>query len=417
VGPSLSINAVAVGLVAALVCGWETVRADIHRRHLPVNSLAVVLSVVVGFIGANLNGIASDIEREAWLAGAIAVALLVGVAAAAGISRLVMLDAVAPAAAVGLGSYIAVQTLALAGTGQAFTNIAIEAAIALAIAWWLWLEGRHASQLQRPNGIVIGEFLVLLGAGRVLMSLFAGAPGLKEEPWSVVAIALGGLLITMVLVRYFRGREEHRIIDHVATHGDALQPEYTPATPECPHPERWRMIDSMTAENEVLAFLKSLITTIKPQLVVETGTFRGISTLAIAEGLKENGFGRVITIEYDPKVFAAARARIEASGLTQWVEYRNQSSLDASIDGTIDILFSDSDQSIREAEVRRFLPQVSEYGLILVHDASSHYKIVREAVLRLEEEGLLSTVLLPTPRGLAMAQKKNGRQVIPSGSS
>ncbi|MBV9608723.1 MAG: methyltransferase, partial [Acidobacteria bacterium] len=56
-----------------------------------------------------------------------------------------------------------------------------------------------------------------------------------------------------------------------------------------------------------------------------------------------------------------------------------------------------------------FLPQMSDNGLILVHDASSHYKIVREAVLRLEQEGLLSAILLPTPRGLAMAQKRNGR--------
>ena len=32
----------------------------------------------------------------------------------------------------------------------------------------------------------------------------------------------------------------------------ALLPEYHRATPECPHPERWSMIDSMTAEVEVL---------------------------------------------------------------------------------------------------------------------------------------------------------------------
>ena len=63
----------------------------------------------------------------------------------------------------------------------------------------------------------------------------------------------------------------------------ALVPEYHRATPECPHPERWSMYDSMTAEVEVLEFLRTLVTTIKPNLVVETGTFMGVSTLWIAE--------------------------------------------------------------------------------------------------------------------------------------
>jgi DNA-binding GntR family transcriptional regulator len=36
--------------------------------------------------------------------------------------------------------------------------------------------------------------------------------------------------------------------------------------------------------------------------------------------------------------------------------------------------------------------------------------MIREAALRLEAEGLLSVVLLPTPRGLAVAQKRAGRK-------
>jgi hypothetical protein len=65
---------------------------------------------------------------------------------------------------------------------------------------------------------------------------------------------------------------------------------------------------------------------------------------------------------------------------------------------------------VREEEIRRFLPQINPQGLILVHDASSHFAVVREAILRLEAEGLISTVLLSTPRGLAVAQKRAGRE-------
>ena len=216
----------------------------------------------------------------------------------------------------------------------------------------------------------------------------------------------------MSLSRLFgkKEKQERRILRQIERTGDQLQPEYHRPTPECPHPERWHMYDSMTAEVEVLEFLRTLVTTIKPDLVVETGTFSGISTLWIAEGLKANGRGRVITCEFDRAIYESAKVRIEASGLGQWIELRNESSLEMKIDGTIDLFFSDSDMPIREQEIRRFLPQINPYGLILMHDASSHLKIVREAALKLEQDGLVSAVLLPTPRGLVVAQKRGGRK-------
>ena len=170
------------------------------------------------------------------------------------------------------------------------------------------------------------------------------------------------------------------------------------------------MFDSMTAEVEVLEFLRTLVTTTKPNLVVETGTFMGVSTLWIAEALRLNGFGRIVSCEYDPKVFEAARQKIEASAFRDLIELRNESSLEMKVEGSIDLFFSDSDMPIREQEVRRYLPQISPFGLILMHDASSHLKEVREAALKLEREGLISVVLLPTPRGLVVAQKRQGRK-------
>lgn len=205
-------------------------------------------------------------------------------------------------------------------------------------------------------------------------------------------------------------KQEHKILQQIERSGDVMQPEYHRATPECPHPKRWSMYDSMTAEVEVLEFLRCVVTTTKPELVVETGTFIGISTLWIAEGLQANGRGKVITCEYDPVVYANAKQRIQSSELSRWIECRNESSLEMKVEGTIDVLFSDSDMPIREQEVRRFLPQMNPYGLILMHDASSHLKQVREAALKLECEGLISVVLMPTPRGLAVAQKRAGRQ-------
>ena len=55
-------------------------------------------------------------------------------------------------------------------------------------------------------------------------------------------------------LRLFKKKEkqEHKILRQIVRSGDRLQPEYHRPTPECPHPERWSMFDSMTAEAEVL---------------------------------------------------------------------------------------------------------------------------------------------------------------------
>ena len=118
------------------------------------------------------------------------------------------------------------------------------------------------------------------------------------------------------------------------------------------------MIDSMTAELEVLEFLATLVTTVKPRLVVEPGSFCGVSTEWIARGLERNGFGKVISCEFDPVVYARARERMAGSPLSRFIELRNQSSLEMTVEGTIDLFFSDSDMPIREQEVKRFLPQI-----------------------------------------------------------
>lgn len=204
-------------------------------------------------------------------------------------------------------------------------------------------------------------------------------------------------------------KQEHKVMLQAEKAAGTLLPEYHRPTPECPHPERWHMYDSMTAEAEVLEFLYTLVTTIKPELVVETGSFLGVSTLWIAKALRANGFGRIISCEFDPVVFAKAKEKIEASDLAGWIELRNESSLEMRVEGTIDLFFSDSDLPIREAEVKRFLPQIRPTGIILMHDASSHLKLVRDAAIRMESEGLLSCILLPTPRGLVLAQRREGR--------
>lgn len=283
--------------------------------------------------------------------------------------------------------------------------------VGVVIFWYLWKLGARALQKPRPRGEVIAEYFIWTGGARFLVEFIRINPrsvfGVLSNAQLVAAISVvvGISLLIYIKKKFKSQKQEHRIVAHSRERGEVVQPEYHQATPECPHPDRWSMYDSMTAEVEVLEFLRSLVTTLKPKLVVETGTFMGISSLWIAEGLERNGFGKLITCEHDPAVFARAMEKIESSELKEWIECRNESSLETKIEGPIDLLFSDSAIELREQEVRRFLPQMNPNGLILMHDASSHLKAVREAALRLQKEGLISVVLLPTPRGLVLAQK------------
>lgn len=287
--------------------------------------------------------------------------------------------------------------------------------VCIAIFLFLWHEGFRQIQFQRPRGIIFAEGLILAGASVLVGStLFRTSSnmgiGSSTLAVSISAISAGCVTLALVIPPFVKkGSEYRRILDHVQEQGESVQAEYTPPTQECPNPQLWHMADSQSTEIEVLDFLKALVTTLKPQLIVETGTFIGYGAIALAQGLKANGFGRLITIEFDPAICAKAKERIQAAGLTDWAEARNESSTESRIDGTIDLLFSDSALAIREQEIRRLLPQVSPRGVIAIHDASSHFKIVREAALRMEREGLLSVIMLPTPRGLVLAQKRDSR--------
>jgi prolipoprotein diacylglyceryl transferase len=283
-----------------------------------------------------------------------------------------------------------------------------------AIGAFLWHMGTKSLRGPKAKGEIFCNYLLLTGVARFLVEIIRINPrsfrGMSNaQVASVLSIIAGAVLLWRIKSQFHTLKKEHRTVDHILSHGDVLQPEYHRPTPECPHPERWHMYDSMSAEVEVLDFLKAIVNTIKPELVVETGTFSGLSTLRIAEGLQQNNLGRVITCEWDKKVYDAARKRFAESGLGKWIDARNESSLKMKVDGQIDMLFCDSDPELREQEVRHFLPQMNPYGVILIHDASSHIKSVREGALRLEAEGLLSVLLLPTPRGLVIAQKREGR--------
>lgn len=353
-----------------------------------------------GFVAAFCVGLRFDLKRHK-----------LSLRHARGWTLLTALDVVCVNSILGLTAALVLASRAAASSQRAFAAETLGLICCAGSLLFLWAEGRRQVQLQRPAGIVAAESALLFGLSFALILWLFHVPPDPFLIWLGVVLPLvaGAVLLAVVVPPFVKGREEHRILDRIAAQGEFVQTEWAGSTPECPYPEKWHMVDAQSAELEVLDFLKSIVLTTKPDLIVETGTFIGHSAIKMAEGLNVNGFGRIITIEHDPAIFAKARENIDASGLGRWIEYRNASSLETTIDGPIDIFYSDSALGIREQEIRKFLPQIKPRGLVLIHDANSHFKVVREAALRLEQEGLLSVVLLSTPRGLVVAQKREGR--------
>jgi predicted O-methyltransferase YrrM len=142
--------------------------------------------------------------------------------------------------------------------------------------------------------------------------------------------------------------------------------------------EKWTAWDDMAVEVECAEFLHALVRLLKPELVLESGTGRGMASLYIARALKANKAGRLITFEPIAQFASEARARLapyDAAVLTG-------SSL-GYCGAPPDLVFLDSSPETREAEIDQWLAR--EVALV-IHDAHRYE--------------LPGGVLFPTARGL-----------------
>src|SRR5260370_12109590 len=77
--------------------------------------------------------------------------------------------------------------------------------------------------------------------------------------------------------------------------------------------------DSADYGTELGNFVQRIVTTVKPRLAVEDcGDIR--FTLALAQGLSENGFGKLIACDSDATRCAQVQQEVAAAGLTAWLK-------------------------------------------------------------------------------------------------
>lgn len=199
--------------------------------------------------------------------------------------------------------------------------------------------------------------------------------------------------------------EEHRsrpraVRESIAFPEKQPVPEKTLA-PVNDRPARlWSMFDGNTAETEVLDLLLVLTRLVKPTHVLETGTWLGLSSCAIARGLVANGFGELTTLEINSEVHQAAQENIARYGFSAVVDARLASSMEFVPDRTYDMAIFDSETNLRLSEFRRFRPWLKDGALVVFHDTAPHHQWVLAGIIALLQEGALHGVNFPTPRGV-----------------
>lgn len=127
------------------------------------------------------------------------------------------------------------------------------------------------------------------------------------------------------------------------------------------HVMRPRML-SGHEQGRLLSMISHMV---RPELVLEIGTYTGYSALCMAEGLAENG--KLITIDINEELEDLVRGYFESSIYHHQIEYRVGNALDIlpRLDETYDLVFIDADKVNYLIYYRMIIDKMKPGGFII----------------------------------------------------
>jgi predicted O-methyltransferase YrrM len=182
----------------------------------------------------------------------------------------------------------------------------------------------------------------------------------------------------------------------------------------------YKMWDSGSAEVEVLELLYALVRIMKPQNVLETGSHKGWSAGYMAQGLKDNGFGHLDTLEYLPEYYQMTLRKIEDLLLKDYVLCHSIDAKDFIPTVNYQIIFIDTEPETRFKEFIKFYPHLDDGGIMMIHDLGSGLHQIEvegkefgwpfgklpDKIKQLIKNKEIQSFHFPSPRGLWVVQKK-----------
>ncbi len=128
-------------------------------------------------------------------------------------------------------------------------------------------------------------------------------------------------------------------------------------------------------QGRVLSFLSKII---QPERILEIGSFTGYATLALAEGLKENG--RIFTVDINEELEERVRGYFKKSNFGHKITYQVGNALEfiPTLNETFDLVFIDADKKNNGVYYDMIFDKVRKGGLIVVDNVLWSGKVVSD---------------------------------------
>ena len=175
-----------------------------------------------------------------------------------------------------------------------------------------------------------------------------------------------------------------------------------------------RMLSS-PLQGRLLSFISKII---KPELILEIGTYSGYGTLCLSEGLKKTG--KIHTIDINEELISFQNKYfLKSSKRNQIIQHLgNALNIIQKIDGPFDIVFLDADKSNYINYMELVLPKIRRGGLLISDNVLWSGKVLKKAnkddldtkILQdynklIKSNPKLETILLPIRDGLSLSRK------------
>lgn len=163
-------------------------------------------------------------------------------------------------------------------------------------------------------------------------------------------------------------------------------------------------------------FLSLISYFIKPQNILEVGTYTGYSAICLAEGL--NLGGRLVTIDVNEELESRVRGYFEEAGLTEKIDYRigDAANIIPTLDRVFDLVFIDADKENYSKYYDLVFDKVRAGGVILADNVLWSGKVTKpkpdkdtRALLEFNQKVMndprVENLLLPLRDGIMMIRK------------
>lgn len=167
-------------------------------------------------------------------------------------------------------------------------------------------------------------------------------------------------------------------------------------------------------QGRVLSMLSKLL---RPQSILEIGTYTGYSALCLAEGLRPEG--HLLTIDINEELEPRVRGYFESSEFANQIEYiiGNAAQIIPTLSTTFDLIFIDADKQQYPLYYEQALEKLNPGGFILIDNVLWSGKVLddkhqdkdsvllRELNLKISQDPRVEKVLLPIRDGLFLIRK------------